>query len=191
MQRAAANSEFVIRKAARILHGGGVIAYPTEGVYGLGCLPLCLEAVERILQIKQRRMSRGLILVAADVEQLRPYVGTMPKHTWGDLERSWPGPVTWVVPAAHHAPAWITGGRDTIAVRVSAHPVVGALCRHADSAIVSTSANRSGRSPCRNRMVAMRSFGQLVDMIVPGETGGLDRPTEIRDARTGQVIRPG
>lgn len=182
---------FVFRRAGRILHAGGVIAYPTEAVFGLGCIPEYESAVWRILAIKGRAPARGLLLVASSVDQLLPYMAPLDADVLKKLLRGWPGPLTWVVPASPAAPPWITGGRDTVAVRVSAHPIVRALCESADHALVSTSANRSGRPPARTRFSALKSVGRQVDLLIAGETGMHERPTEIRDALTNEVLRRG
>lgn len=183
--------DYRIRLAASTLWEGGVIAYPTEGVWGLGCLPDREEAIERILDIKRRAPEKGLILVAATMEQLEPFMGDLPGHARRAMAETWPGPVTWVVPAAPDVPEQLTGGRETIAVRVSDHPVVQALCRAADSALISTSANRSGQPPAINARQARLRFGLEVDEVVPGRVGGLDGPTEIRDALSGNILRHG
>ena len=179
-----------IRQAANILWQGGIIAYATEGVWGLGCLPHELDAIHRILTIKQRAADKGLILVAASFDQLEPYLAPLPKASRKAMLETWPGPVTWVAPAASWVPMDITGGRSTVAVRVSAHAGVQALCLAADSALISTSANRSGRSPARSLLEARLRFGREVDDIVPGKVGGLTGPTEIRDALSGRILRP-
>jgi L-threonylcarbamoyladenylate synthase len=179
-----------IRHAANILWQGGVVAYATEGVWGLGCLPHELQTLQRILDIKQRARDKGLILVASNFEQLEPFLGSLPDNVRRSMLASWPGPVTWVTPAADWVPAAITGGRDTIAVRVSAHPVVQALCKATHSAMISTSANRSGGRPARSALQARMRFALLVDDIVPGQVGSAGGPTEIRDALSGKVLRP-
>jgi len=175
---------FSIHKAARILKRGGVVAYPTEGVYGLGCLPDDAEAVERILNIKQRDPARGLIIIAADRTQLEPWIATD-----RDLHSSASHPVTWIVPASAATPAWITGQHDGIAVRLTTHPVARALCRAAGSALVSTSANTTGRRPAINAYVLRRQFHGLVDYIVPGNCGPWSGPSEIRHMQTGTTLR--
>ncbi len=184
-------SRHALRRATGILAAGGVIAYPTEGVFGLGCLPENAIAIQRILDMKNRNPNLGFVLVASSIDQLLPYLGKLGEKTMARLLAQEKSPVTWVVAASAEAPQWITGDRDTIAVRISQHPVVRALCDAADSALVSTSANISGRPPASNRLAAQRLFGDLVDMITPGETGGLGGPTELRDADTGEVLRAG
>jgi L-threonylcarbamoyladenylate synthase len=171
------------------LQAGGVIAYPTEAVYGLGCDPRNQAAFSRLLALKGRPEAKGVILIAADEAQLTPYMAPLPDAILARLRRSWPGPVTWIVPAAVGTPAWLTGGRDTIAVRVTAHPPAAALCRAFGGALVSTSANRSDQPPARTKAELQRIFGDALDMIVPGPLGGLTQPTRICDARTGAIIR--
>ena len=176
-----------ILKAARILHGGGVIAYPTEGVYGLGCLPDDAAAVARVLTIKDREPGMGLILIATDIEQLGDWIELPDKSP--DLRSSGQTPVTWVIPATEKAPYWIRGDHDSLAVRITSHPVAAALCEAADSALVSTSANFHGRPPTRKRFVLRRGFSALVDYIVPGDCGPASGPSEIRDLISGKVLR--
>jgi L-threonylcarbamoyladenylate synthase len=176
-----------LKKAARIILSGGVVAYPTEGVYGLGCMPQDEDAVIRILSIKQRRPSKGLILIASNLQQLADWTD-LPGDV-GKLTSGASGPVTWAVPAAKDVPYWIQGDHGKIAVRITQHPVAAALCDAADSALVSTSANVSGRPPARNRQVLRRTMGHLVDYIVPGPCGPLKGHSEIRDFESGSVLR--
>jgi L-threonylcarbamoyladenylate synthase len=178
-----------LRQAANVLWQGGVIAYATEGVWGLGCLPLERDAIHRILAIKRRAVDKGLILIAASFDQLEPYLAPLPAANRKAMLATWPGPVTWVAPAARWVPMDITGGRSTVALRVSAHAGVQALCRAADSPLISTSANRSGRSPARSLLETRLRFGMEVDAIVPGKVGDQTGPTEIRDALSGKILR--
>ncbi|MDH4048994.1 MAG: L-threonylcarbamoyladenylate synthase [Gammaproteobacteria bacterium] len=177
-----------LQRAARIVRAGGVVAYPTEGVYGLGCLPQADEAVQHILSIKQRDPAMGLILIAADSSQLEEWVASgVPT---ADLYSSAERPVTWIVPAAASVSTLIRGNHEGLAVRITSHPVARALCLAADSAIVSTSANVSGRPTSRNLHVLRRQFGHLVDCVVAGRCGPAGGASEIRDWRSGKVIRP-
>lgn len=178
-----------IRRAGAAIRAGRVVAYPTEAVWGFGCDPLDAEAVARILDIKQRSMSMGLILIAADVEQLRPWVEPVSAEIEARVVAAWPGPVTWVLPAQPWVPEWVHGGRGSIAVRVTAHAQSAALCRASGFAIVSTSANRSGKPPARAGIQVRRWFGDEIDLILGGATGGRNRPSEIRDAVSGRPIR--
>jgi len=138
--------------------------------------------------LKGRPRQKGLILIAADFEQLRPLVIELDAARMAPVRASWPGPVTWLLPAAPDLPDWLSGGRDTLAVRVTAHPLAAALCRAAGMPLVSSSANLSGRPPARSALQVRRGCPG-VDMIVPGAVGGAERPTEIRDARDGKLLR--
>ena len=178
-----------IRRAGALIRAGGVIAYPTEGVWGLGCDPLDAEAVERILAIKDRPAAMGLVLIAADPAQLEPWIESLAPAVKARIGTTWPGPVSWVLPARAWVPDWIRGEHDTLAVRVTAHAQSAALCRATGFPIVSTSANRSGRPEARSGIQVRCWFGSQLDLILGGATGGLARPSEIRDGRSGRTLR--
>ena len=181
-----------IADAIHALRHGGVIAYPTEAVWGLGCDPRDEMAVLRLLALKQREVDKGLILIAADEAQLAPYIdmSLLAEAQRTAVRASWPGPHTWIVPASASAPGWITGMHRGIAVRVSSHPTVIALCNAFGGALVSTSANRAGQPAPSTRDALEDSIVAGVDAVASGDTGGLDRPTAIRDARSGDTLRP-
>jgi L-threonylcarbamoyladenylate synthase len=178
-----------VRLAAHVLAQGGVVAYPTEAVYGLGCDPRCEEAVGRILAIKRRDPAKGLILIAAETDQLLPFIESLPEIRMAEVLASWPGANTWLLPARRGAPYWLTGRFETLAVRVTAHPLASALCRAFGGAIVSTSANRADRPPARTPFVVRRALGSGPDHILFGACAGSDRPSVIRDGLTGRVLR--
>lgn len=180
-----------LRHARRTIRRGGIIAYPTEGVYGLGCDPLNDRAVKRLLAIKHRPRDRGFIVIASAREQLAPFIRPLPDIVAKRVADTWPGPVTWILPAQANLPDWLTGGRQTIAARISAHPLVRALCQTCDRALISTSANLSGHRPAYSPLTVRRRMGQAVDFILAGPLGGRSKPTEIRDAVSARVIRPG
>ena len=180
-----------LRQAVRALRAGGIVAYPTEAVYGLGCDPLDEQAVLRLLAIKGRAMDKGLIVIAADFQQLLPLVLPQSADIMAPALASWPGSSTWILPAAARAPVWLTGASDGIAVRVTAHPLAARLCACFGSALVSTSANLSGRPPARSALAARRAFGSRVDYFLVGATGGEARPSAIRDLRSGRLVRAG
>jgi L-threonylcarbamoyladenylate synthase len=188
-QHLAANTIFRIPLAVNALRAEGVIAYPTEAVWGVGCDPFCETAVEQLLQMKQRDWRKGVILVAANMEQFEMYLHGMDEKTLQTLRASWPGPNTWLVPNNGAAPDWITGGRDTLALRVTAHPVVTALCKRFGGALVSTSANPAGKSPARSLLDVRRYFGNQLDAVVPGALGGLKNPTQILNVISGEICR--
>ena len=180
-----------IDAAIAALRKGGVIAYPTEGVWGLGCDPRDEAATLRLLALKQREVGKGLILIGATEAQLAPFVDMDPlaPDQRDAVRASWPGPNTWIVPASADAPAWITGDHDGIAVRVSSHPVVVALCEAFGGALVSTSANIATLPSPRTRAELDLRIVEGVDALAPGETGGLLQATPIRDARDGRSLR--
>ena len=180
-----------LNDAISCLQKGGVIAYPTEAVYGLGCDPFNIDAVARILQIKRRGIKKGFILLASEWEQLEPFVESIDPPALARVFSTWPGPVTWVFPATPDTPLWIRGGHTSIAARITDHPIAKSLCDLFDGPIISTSANRTGYPPVRNEKTLRLTLGNEVDVIVPGEVGTLHQPTEIRDAITGEVLRPG
>ncbi len=144
-----------------------------------------------MLALKRRSAHKGLILIAADFTQLAPFLRPLTPAELGRLHASWPGPHTWLVPARSGTPRWLRGRHDTLAVRVTAHPLAAALCRACGHPLVSTSANLSGRPPARSALAARRQLGRHLDALLPGPTGGAARPTAIRNLRTGRTVRGG
>lgn len=183
-------SDWHLHCARRTLLGGGVIAYPTEAVWGLGCDPWDEEAVERILDLKQRPVEKGMILVASSIQQVRFLLDPLPVELQREAERHWPGPVTCLLPDVHkQVPDWVRGHHSAIAVRVSDHPVVRALCEAAGRPLVSTSCNPAGREPARHSWQVRRYFGDRLDWIVPGALGGNRKPSRIIDIVSGKQLR--
>ncbi|MFN3581900.1 MAG: L-threonylcarbamoyladenylate synthase [Pseudomonas sp.] len=178
-----------IRQVERIVKVGGVIAYPTEAVWGLGCDPWQADAVERLLELKQRPVEKGLILVAGHIDQFDFLLWDLPDNQLAKLRLSWPGANTWLVPHQERLPPWITGQHDSVALRVSAHPLVRQLCQ-ACGPLVSTSANPTGRPAARSRLRVEQYFHRRLEAIVPGALGGQRNPSIIRDLQTDQIIRP-
>jgi L-threonylcarbamoyladenylate synthase len=178
-----------LQSAVQVLLQGGVIAYPTEAVFGLGCDPANAHAVERILTIKQRPADKGLILIAAHAQDLYPYLGDIEQAVWDKVMATWPGPYTWLLPAGKATSTLLTGRHSTLAVRVTAHPVARALCEAFGAPVVSTSANLAGQPPATTTQQVAEQLAGEVDMIVPGEIGDAKGPTSIRDALTDQLIR--
>ena len=180
---------FRLRRAARHLRAGGIVAYPTEAVYGLGCLPDDRDAFERLLVLKGREVAKGVILVAAEADMFDDWLAPLAAEVRERMRASWPGPVTWVAPAAPWVPWWLGGGRGTLAVRVPGHATARALSAAVGAPVVSTSANRSGGRPARSALgVRLRLDGADL-LVLHGPTGGLARPSTVRDALTGAVLR--
>jgi len=178
-----------LERARQALADGAIVAMPTEAVFGLSVDPANRAAVERLLRLKDRSPAKGLILIAGDSEQLRAWLGPVDDASLDRALATWPGPTTWLLPAAADCPALVRGAHDTIAVRVTAHPIAAALCRCWGGPLVSTSANPSGGAPARAAAEVRERFGAAVDVVIDAPTGGEERPTEIRDARTGERLR--
>ncbi len=178
---------FNTTSAARCILDGGVLAYPTEGVYGIGCNPADEQALNRLLAIKSRDSDKGLILIAANTAQLSPWMATLSGEQLRRIGTSWPGPVTWIVPARERTSGLLTGGRSTLAARVTAHQPVIDLCLAADTALVSTSANLSGHPPARTPEALSELAG--IDGFLQGPLGTLSTPTPIYDVVSGSQLR--
>ena len=171
-----------------MIAAGGLIACPAEGVWGLTCDPQCHAAVMRLLALKRRHWAQGLIIVAAHIRQLDCWIDRtrVPPRAWQRLRH--PAVVTWVVPASGEAPWWITGRHDSLAVRISTHPVLRALCTRAGP-LVSTSANTAGAPPLYTRHAVCCRFARHVDEVIAGAIGALRGPTEVRDLLSDRQLR--
>lgn len=181
-----------LSEISNYLKNGEVIAYPTEAVFGLGCDPDYESAVLKLLQLKQRSIDKGLILIASCYRQLIPYidVSAITNEQKQLALTSWPGPVTWVFPKNKNTPYFLTGKFDSIAVRVTNHPLVCKLCDLYGKPIVSTSANLSTHNPCKTAIEVAKQFGPYFP-ILAGDTGHRSQPSQIKDIKTGQIIRQG
>lgn len=175
--------------AVSSLKQGGVIAYPTEYCFGLGCDPHNRDALNRLLVIKNRSVDQGVILVAATIAQAQQYAHLDGLQRLTEVRESWPGPVTWLLPCADEVPTWIRGKHAKIAIRVSAHPTVQALCSRFGGAIVSTSANRHGQSELFTATEVDEEMGPEVDVIIDQAVGGAKQASQIIDAITGAQLR--
>jgi L-threonylcarbamoyladenylate synthase len=180
---------FQLRVAAHHLRLGEVIAHATEGVWGLACDAFNETAVGKLLHIKERPRSKGLIVIAHSIEQFGALLGGLGEAQRQILADAWPGPTTFLV-SAPHAPRWLRGEHQQLAVRVPAHAQARALCKCFGGPLVSTSANLHGRSPAHDARQVRRDFGARLGCVLAGATGGLTGPTEIRDLVSGRVIRP-
>ncbi|MDD5411659.1 MAG: L-threonylcarbamoyladenylate synthase [Methylobacter sp.] len=182
------HSPFKIRNAVRHIKAGSVIAYPTEAVYGLGCDPLNEDAVMSLLNIKQRPIEKGLILIASSLDQLRPYL-VLDQTIIDRIIPTWPGPVTWIIPARPWVPAWLTGKQGSLAVRVTNHPIAHDLCAQFGSPLVSTSANPSTRPAIKESRKLLKAFADSDIFIIHGKVGALKQETVIYNAVTGEQLR--
>lgn len=182
-------STALIRKVHAHLANGGVIAYATESCYGLGCDPRNARAVSRLLQLKGRPQSKGLILIADRFSRLARYVLPPTAEQSKRLGQTWPGPHTWLMPASRHTPRWLRGRHESIAVRVTAHPDAAELCWALGTALVSTSANHAGLKPLKTYAACFKTFGRSV-LVLPGRVGARKNPSTIQHLLTGRIIRP-
>ena len=178
-----------VESAAAIVQAGGVVACPTEAVFGFSCDPRDEAAVRRVLALKNRPLDKGLILIGAEFSQLEDFCVVDATVRWEAVRASWPGPYTWLLRASDACPAYLRGAHTSVAVRVTGHAVASRLCNLSGTALVSTSANASGHPPARVAHEVAATFGERIDGIVAGETGDDEAVTSIRDAVTCRVIR--
>ena len=178
---------FHIRQCVNIIRQEGVITYPTESVYGLGCDPLSEFAVLKILTLKQRPASKGLILIAAQLEHLKDFVELTDSDK--TLIYQTTSPTTWLVNKSRYTPRWVSGDHNKLAIRLCQHPIAQQLCNALGHPLISTSANPAGARPAQNLLQARQYFSNSLDYYLGGDTGGLDKPTPIIDLKTRQAIR--
>ncbi|HLP97956.1 MAG TPA: L-threonylcarbamoyladenylate synthase [Sideroxyarcus sp.] len=176
------------RAFAAYLKRGGVIAYPTESCYGLGCDPSNRRAVQRILKLKQRPQYKGLILIASGYRQVERYIQSLTLAEQMKLQTDGTQAITYLMPTKPSCPRWLRGMHDTLAVRMTAHPFAQNLCRSAGSALVSTSANRSGQRPAKTWAECQRLFGKKV-WVLRGRVGKRKQPSTIRAWADGRIVR--
>jgi L-threonylcarbamoyladenylate synthase len=176
------------RRIAAHLRRGRLIAYPTESCYGLGCDPNNRRAVQRILKLKQRPQNKGLILIASDYHQVARYLQPLTPQQQQRLHDAGAQAITYLMPVKPSCPRWLRGAHDTLAVRFTAHPYAKNLCRSTNSALVSTSANRSGCKPAKTYAECLRLFGKKV-WVLPGRVGKRKKPSTISTWGDGKIIR--
>lgn len=176
-----------ISEAMPLLRLGKVIAYPTEAVYGLGCDPYNQKAVEKILLLKQRSVSKGLIILISEWFQLDSLIEKLSDALLDPVRETWPGPVTWIFPKSNSIPSWLSGNQESIAIRMSAHPIARALCQHGP--IVSTSANLSGEKPATSFVELCQQFPSGIDAFLTGDLGGASQPSAIYEVLTRRRLR--
>jgi len=181
-------SHFKIRLAVKKIKAGDVIAYPTEAVYGLGCDPLNEKAVSALLTLKQRPEEKGLILIASSLSQLEPYL-VLNEKILARVTPSWPGAITWIIPAQPWVPQWLTGVHSSLAVRVTNHPVARLLCEKNGEPIISTSANINSKPPATKSWMVPKNLGKHKLFVCPGQVGKLKQATPIYNSQNNHQIR--
>ena len=181
----------IIKTAADVFFQGGIIAYPTEAVFGLGCDPDNELAIQKLLSIKQRPAHKGLILLATNYSQLLPYIddNAIGQENRHNVLSRWPNAITQVLPANKNISPLLCGNFDSIAVRITNHKDVVSLCQQTNKAIVSTSANLAGNNPAKTWQQVEKQLGNKIDFILKGETSGLLKPSTIIDGLTGAILR--
>ena len=180
---------FDLQSAVHALHQGQIVACPTEAVWGLSCDPDNDEALAHLMRLKQRDPAKGVIVVAASIDQLQPWLAGLPLELHAPLVASWPGPNTWLVPDNGRSHALVRGAHKSVALRVTAHPVMQALCNAFGGPVVSTSANLASEPPAMTADEVSALFGDELGAVIHGELGDNPRPSTIRDLVSGQVLR--
>lgn len=183
-------SPWALNRLTHAIAAGAVIGYPTDTIWGFGCDPLNPVSVARLLQIKQRPVDKGLILLTSQLLYCEPFIRLSAEQR-AQLQAPCTTPTTWLVDASEHCPPWIRGNHPTVAVRVTDHPLLGYLCPRLNLPLVSTSANRAGRSTVRSALQMRRQFGDEVDYIVTGFESGGARPSAIKSLASGNLLRSG
>ena len=179
-----------LRRAARWLKRGGIVAYPTEAVFGLGCDPRNDAALRALLALKQRPWQKGLILIASNEAAFTPYLVPQPEHVRACALARWPGATTWLWPVRPQVSPLLRGVHQTLAVRIPAHPTARALSRALGHALVSTSANRSGQNPARSALEVRRKLGAHTPLLIlHGQVNRRARPSQIIDLQSGKAVR--
>lgn len=180
-----------VRRAAAIIRSGGVVIYPTETVYGLGCNPADVEAAKRVCIIKGRA-DKPLPVACADMEAARRIVQFSPVAE-RVAARFWPGPLMLVLPAEVKYSIWVTHGASTLGVRVPDHAVARRLIMLSGGIIVSTSANKAGEPPPTTARKAADRLGGEIDLILDGGPSPLTQPSTVLDLSGEQawILRKG
>ena len=168
-----------LQQAITQLNAGGVIAYPTEGVWGLGCLWTDDAAIKEILRLKQRPLEKGMIILCSQLSDIEAYLLPLSAAHIQQIQQDYPHPVTWILPCKLSVPESVRGQHESIAVRFSRHPLVQSLCKRVGP-IISTSANPSGLPAAMSLADVQCYFDDQLSYILPGELGGFSRPSEIR-----------
>lgn len=183
-------SNWRARYAAHVLRRQGVLAHPTEAVWGLACDPFSEQAVQRLLDLKGRPKEKGLILISSNIEHFASLLASLSPELQQRFSAPQTRPTTWIVPDPdHQIPAWIRGQHQGVAVRVSQHPVVHQLTKAFQGPIISTSANPAGKAPAMSLLDIRKYFAGRIDYVVDGKLGGADRPSRIIDLQSGKILR--
>lgn len=181
-------STCLLKRVRHHLRQGGIIAYPTESCYGFGCDPFNYRAITKIINLKGRSKTKGLIVIAGTLSQLHKLLRPLPATDYPKLNEYWPGFYSLLLPVTNKAPRNLIGQHTKIAVRVSQHPLVRQLCQTLHLPLVSTSANKSGCRTLKTQRECIQRFGQQV-LVLPGLTSFAKKPSTIIDWPSRQILR--
>jgi L-threonylcarbamoyladenylate synthase len=182
-----------IEQAVGILRSGGLVAFPTETVYGLGADAANPAAVRRVFSAKGRPADHPLIVHIADMADLKRWAADVPRSAWLLAEKFWPGPLTLIVPRSQQVNPVVTGGQKTIGLRVPSHPVAQRLLKAFGGGIAAPSANRFGRISPTTAQHVRDDLGADVDLVIDGGPCDVGIESTIVDLSGAQpsVLRPG
>jgi len=180
-----------IREAVRRIAAGGIIAYPTETIYGLGCDPFSGVSVLRLLALKQRDIAQGLILIASRFDQVEPLLLPLAANVRKRVCHASVPPVSWLLPCTPEVPCWLRGEHASLVFRITIHPVAAALCHRWGGPLVSTSANVHGRPPATGPLAVRKAFHGRLEYVLHDSGPASHRASEIRDGITDTILRPG
>ncbi len=180
-------SDFSIRHAAHVIRSGGIIAYPTDTIYGLGCDPYDAAAVDELNKLKQRPLNKQFILLAGDIEQINPLVLLNEEQQTRIIQTT--ESTSWIIDASPQAPAWLTDKQNTLTIRISKSAFIKKLCTKLGHAIISTSANPSGKKPASNSLELHRYFHNSVHKILAHQQKLNAQPSKIIRLCDNHIIR--
>lgn len=181
-------SRWQLERISRTLKHGGVIAYPTESVYGLGCDPYNQKSLQRILDIKGRSPDKGLIILVSKIEQALPFIAVPDVDQLAKFNSREPRATTWLMPIKTGLSRLLCGNHQKLAVRLTSHPIPKAICDYTGQALVSTSCNLQGKTEMKTTSEVRSRMGLKVEQVIAGQCG-MQKPSRIVDLLSGQVIR--
>jgi len=182
-----------IEKAVKILKNGGIIVYPTETVYGIGCDPLNIDACDRVQRLKERMENKPMLLLAHSLKQVEEMAGSLSEIPRKLAEKFWPGPLTLIIDSRKDFPEHLHGHSGGVAFRVSSHPVAASLAKEFDRPIISTSANIDGLAPLVRYEEALSTFKNIVDIVIGTHAKLIGEPSTVIDLTSGRfsLVREG
>ena len=183
----------VLEAASRAIDRREVLLYPTDTVYGFGCHGFCEPAIERILRLKRRAADKGLLLLIPDLKSAEQLSRRLPRPFYRLAARLWPGPVTFLVPAAPSLPATITGNRGKVGLRCPSLPFLRLWLERLDAPIVSTSANLAGQPAPESGSRMEDLFGRKVDLFLDAGPLPGSVPSTVLDlsGKSPRIVRNG